>query len=84
VRQRQLPLSTRQRLLPRLASRLGQRRLASPHSTAIAVALFVAVVDETRQSLSAARTGTPWDVLLDVAGAALGIWLLHARMSRHA
>ena len=51
---------------------------------ALAVALFVAIIDETRQSFVATRTGSPWDVLVDVAGAAIGVWLLRARMSRHA
>lgn len=40
---------------------------------AIAVALIVAVTDETRQSMTLLRTGSPWDVLLDVAGAWLGM-----------
>lgn len=39
------------------------------------VALAVASTDEFRQSFSPLRTGTPWDVLLDVCGAALGVWL---------
>jgi VanZ family protein len=33
----------------------------------LAVAL-VAVIDETNQSFNPARTGSPWDVLLDVSG----------------
>lgn len=39
----------------------------------IAIALIVAVTDEWRQSLTLSRTGSPWDVLLDVAGSWLGI-----------
>lgn len=42
-------------------------------TVAIAIALLVAVTDEWHQSMSASRTGTPWDVLLDVVGAWLGI-----------
>lgn len=40
---------------------------------AFAYAAFVAGVDETRQSLSTERTGTPRDVALDAAGAVAGI-----------
>jgi len=35
-----------------------------------------AAADETRQSLSAARMGSGWDVMLDSLGAAAGIALL--------
>lgn len=42
-------------------------------TVAIAIALLVAVTDEWHQSMIASRTGTPWDVLLDVVGAWLGI-----------
>ncbi len=38
---------------------------------AVAVAFFVAVVDETKQSFTLARTGSVWDVLLDTSGAFL-------------
>ena len=50
------------------AARGGGRR----YTIAIAIALFVAAVDETRQSLTVSRTGTPWDVLIDLAGATAG------------
>jgi len=43
---------------------------------AICIALIVAVTDETRQSMTLLRTGSPWDVLLDVTAAWLGIMLL--------
>ena len=42
---------------------------------AIAIALIVAITDETRQSMMRLRTGSPWDVMLDVTGAWLGIML---------
>lgn len=45
---------------------------------AMTIALAVAVTDEWRQSLSRTRTGSVWDVLLDLAGAALGAWMLSA------
>jgi hypothetical protein len=43
---------------------------------ALAVAVLVASIDETKQTFTATRTGTPWDVLLDACGATLGILLL--------
>lgn len=42
---------------------------------AIGIALIVAATDETRQSMTRLRTGSPWDVLLDVTAAWLGIML---------
>lgn len=42
-------------------------------AVAIAVTLIVAVTDEWRQSLTLTRTGTVWDVVLDVAGSWLGM-----------
>ena len=50
-------------------------------AAAIIVALIVAVADEWRQSLTLTRTGTPWDVLLDVAGSWLGLTVV-ARVAR--
>ena len=46
---------------------------------AIGIALLVAIVDETRQSMTLTRTGSPWDVLLDGLSAWLGI-LVTTRM----
>jgi VanZ family protein len=43
---------------------------------ALSVALIVAVTDESRQSMTRLRTGSAWDVLLDVIAAWLGILLL--------
>jgi VanZ family protein len=40
---------------------------------ALGVVLLVASIDEYRQSLTLARTGTPWDVVLDVCSALLFI-----------
>ncbi len=47
----------------------ADRRLA----TGIVVVLFVAIIDEWRQSLTISRTGTLWDVLLDMVGGWVGI-----------
>ena len=46
----------------------------------IAITLIVASTDEWRQSLTLTRSGTPWDVLLDVAGSWLGM-MAAARLS---
>lgn len=40
---------------------------------AVLVAFVVAVLDETRQSLSPSRTGSLWDVILDTSGAFLAV-----------
>lgn len=48
-------------------------RASGRASIALLIALAVAGTDEFRQSLSAQRTGTPWDVALDLFGAALGM-----------
>ena len=42
---------------------------------ALGISLIVAIVDETRQSMTRLRSGTPWDVLLDGIAAWLGIML---------
>lgn len=42
----------------------------------LAFAAIVAVLDETRQSFSQLREGSPWDVLLDISSAALALLLL--------
>jgi VanZ family protein len=54
------------------------RAPALPRATWIALILTAAfaAVDETRQSLTATRIGSFWDVLLDTLGAAAGIALL--------
>ena len=51
-------------------------RASGRASTALLVALAVAGTDEFRQSLSAQRTGTPWDVALDLVGAAAGVTVM--------
>lgn len=43
---------------------------------ALAMVIAVAIADETHQSMSAARTGSPIDVSLDVAGGAAALLLL--------
>jgi len=61
-------------VLGALAFRADRRVLV-----ALGVVLLVASVDEYRQSLSAARSGTPWDVLLDVCSALLVILAIRRR-----
>jgi VanZ family protein len=50
----------------------ADRRLA----VALAVAALVAITDETRQSFTVSRTGSPWDVLLDISGGSVGVWVM--------
>jgi hypothetical protein len=47
---------------------------ASPRAAiALAIALCVAIIDELHQSTLPTRTGSPWDVLLDMIGAAIAV-----------
>lgn len=46
---------------------------------AVAVAFLVAVADESRQALTVTRTGSPFDVIIDTAGAFL-VTLLWQRL----
>jgi len=41
-----------------------------------AIVLLVAGIDELNQSTIPSRGGSAWDVLLDVVGAAITIWLM--------
>ena len=43
------------------------------------IALAVASTDEWMQSRAVNRSGTPWDVGLDLLGAALAMWLVSSR-----
>jgi VanZ family protein len=51
-------------------------------AVALAIAALVAITDETRQSFTASRTGSPWDVGLDVLGAAVGVWCVRRFFGR--
>ena len=51
------------------------------YAAGIAITLIVACTDEWRQSLTLTRTGTPWDVMLDVAASWLGT-MAAVRLSR--
>jgi VanZ family protein len=51
-------------------------RAARALPAAFAVVLLVACTDEWHQSLYASRGASPWDVLLDVVGAAIAIGLM--------
>ncbi len=50
--------------------------LARIAALSLALVFAVAAVDEARQSFSAARTGTAWDVALDLAGGAVALVVL--------
>ena len=40
---------------------------------AFAIGLLIAALDEGKQAMTMTRTGTPWDVMLDLFGAWLGV-----------
>jgi VanZ like family len=54
-------------------------RASNTKRAAVIVALVVAVIDETHQSTLITRTGSPWDVLLDVIGAWLAVTFARPR-----
>jgi len=47
-----------------------------PVLASFAIVILVASIDEWHQATTRSRTGTPWDVLLDVVGGAIAIGLL--------
>lgn len=55
-------------LLGALAARADRRMVV-----ALGIAFVVAVIDETNQAMTITRSGSPWDVLLDLFGAGLAI-----------
>lgn len=63
------------------AHRAGAGRAEAVRTAALAV-LVVAGADELRQAGYANRSGSPWDVLLDFAGAAVFVGLSEARRAR--
>ena len=56
----------------------ADRRFLPP----LALAALVALTDETRQTFTQYRQGSPWDVVLDLAGATLTLALLRAWQRR--
>lgn len=70
-----------------LAARAFARRTtAQAFLTAVALAAVVAFTDEFLQSLNPARTGSAYDVAIDLVGAvfgsAIGIWRIKAQRKR--
>jgi VanZ family protein len=69
---------------------LWWRTLAAHSSASVRQALLLAFLltvlyaasDEYHQTFVPGRNGTPADLLIDAAGAALGLWLAHRRQKR--
>jgi VanZ family protein len=66
-------------ILGALAWRADRRVLV-----ALWITLLVAATDEWQQSMTATRTGSPWDVLLDLGGAWLGTLAMRKALSSRA
>jgi VanZ family protein len=67
------------------ALRQSQPRLLRVAIIAFVVAAICAALDEFHQSFVTTRTGTPWDVAIDCAGALIGLalfWLVSNRKSK--
>jgi VanZ family protein len=63
----------------------GRNRLASAAWVALFIVASLASADEARQAFSPVRTGSPYDVLLDIAGGAVsiaGLLVISRRMLR--
>ncbi len=56
-----------------LRTQIGARRALFP---AVAIAIGYAITDEIHQTFVDGRVGTPWDVLIDSAGASTAAWLI--------
>jgi len=66
-----------------LLSAARHTRLATAGWVALFIVTALATADEARQSFSAVRTGSPYDILIDVAGgllAVLGLIVISRRM----
>jgi VanZ family protein len=57
----------------------AERRVA----IAMVVVAMVAIADEYSQGLTRTRSGSPWDVLLDLTGAAIAVWVVRRFVVRH-
>lgn len=68
-------------ILGLLAFRASVVDFRRPVLASHAVVLVVAVLDEWHQTTTLSRSGSLWDVLLDVVGGALAIAFLRARMA---
>ena len=72
-------------ILAALLSRALRTWRERPFGVAFIFAAIYAVLDEFHQSFVASRTGSPWDIIIDCAGALLGLlfcWLLGNRKNR--
>jgi VanZ family protein len=64
------------------AFRQRQPRVGRALATSFLVAAAYAALDEFHQSYVASRTGSPWDVMIDCAGALAGV-LIYWRLIRN-
>ncbi|MDI1240546.1 MAG: VanZ family protein [bacterium] len=67
-----------------ILARRAFAEVRAPSLMAIGVVLLVAAADELNQSFDPRRTGTPVDVLIDLAGGIIGlaIWWIVSRLFR--
>lgn len=61
-------------ILGALAFRASRVDFRTPAFAAMVVAAIVALTDEGHQSVTTMRSGSPWDVLIDLAGAWIAVW----------
>ena len=68
-------------ILSALLLRALRQHLLAARSVAFVLAALYAVLDELHQSFVPSRTGSPWDVVIDIIGALLGL-VIYVRMTR--
>ena len=68
-------------ILSALLLRALRQHLLAARSVAFVFAALYAVLDEFHQSFILSRTGSPWDVVIDIIGAILGL-VIYVRMTR--
>jgi VanZ family protein len=68
-------------VLSALLLRALRQHLLAARTVAFGFAALYAVLDEFHQSFVPSRTGSPWDVLIDITGAILGL-VIYVRMTR--
>jgi len=68
-------------ILSALLLRALRQHLIAARSIAFVLAVLCAVLDEFHQSFVPSRTGSPWDVMIDILGALVGL-VIYVRMTR--
>ena len=80
---RKLAHFTEYAVLGALACRAFAELMSRPFLFAAGLVILVAVLDETNQSFNPLRTGSPFDVLIDVSGGVVAIVVFYLLTKRN-